>query len=193
MTGGSLQPADHIGASVAAYFTGAFPERVAKLGLVDGVGPPDMALEFAPARMRGWIEAVDAARDGSEVEVFASIADAQARLARYNPDAERETLARHARQLVRAVAGGFAWKTDPLHRTTAPAPFQAKAFEAFLRRMTCPVLYVSGGEKGMHVPDEQERLACIAKLTRVTVGGGHGLHWSKPRELAAALVAFWQA
>jgi pimeloyl-ACP methyl ester carboxylesterase len=71
-------------------------------------------------------------------------------------------------------------------------PFSAGNFGAFLRRVTCPVLYISGGEKGFHVPDEEERLACIARLTRVTIDGGHALHWSKPRELAAALVEFWR-
>ncbi len=181
-----------MGASVASYFAGAFPGRVAKLALVDGVGPPEIAPEFAPARVRSWIDTVEATRAGADPDVFASMDDAKARLRHHNPAVDDETLARHARQLVRAVDGGFAWKRDPLHTATSPTPFNARVFGAFLQRVVCPVLYVSGGAKGLHVPDEEERLACIAKLTRVTVGGGHGLHWSKPRELAAALIAFWQ-
>jgi pimeloyl-ACP methyl ester carboxylesterase len=183
-----------MGASVASYFAGAFPERVAKLSLVEGVGPPDSGPDVAPTRMRRWVETVDAINEAREVEVFASVDDALARLMRYNPHIDPEMLARRATQLLRPVDGGFAWKGDPLHTTTSPAPFFVKSFQAFLRCVTCPVLYVSGGQTGLHVPDEEERLACIAKLTRITLhGGGHALHWSKPRELVAALVEFWRA
>ncbi|HEY4015289.1 MAG TPA: alpha/beta hydrolase [Polyangiaceae bacterium] len=182
-----------MGASIATYFTGAFPERVAKLVLVDGVGPPESRPDVAPARMRAWIATMEAVGDGLDNDPFDSMGEVEARLARYHPGLDRETLARHARQLVRAVDGGFAWKRDPLHATTSPALFFARSFEAFLRRVTCPVLHVSGGERGLHVPDEEQRLACVANLTRITIEGGHGLHWSKPRELAEALVAFWRS
>jgi pimeloyl-ACP methyl ester carboxylesterase len=181
-----------MGASVASYFTGAFPERVAKLSLVDGVGPPDSGPDAAPIRMRRWVESVDAVHEAGEVEPLASMNPALARLEHHNPQIDPETLARRAKQLVRAVDDGWVWKRDPLHTTTSPMPFSAKTFEAFLRRVTCPVLYVSGGERGFHVPDEADRLACLARLTRITIEGGHALHWSTPRELAAALVEFWR-
>ena len=181
-----------MGASVASYFAGAFSERVAKLALVDGVGPPEVGADVAPIRMRQWVETVQAMDEATKVEPLASMNDAVARLEYHNPQIDRETLERHAKQLVRAVEGGLSWKRDPLHTTKSPAPFSARNFEAFLRRVTCPVLYVSGGAKGLHVPDEEERLACIATLTRITIDGGHALHWSKPRELGAALGKFWR-
>ena len=71
--------------------------------------------------------------------------------------------------------------------------FFNESYKAFARCVTCPVVHVSGGTKGHHVPDEEERLACFANLTRVTLEGGHALHWTMPRELAAALVTFWGA
>jgi pimeloyl-ACP methyl ester carboxylesterase len=180
-----------MGASVASYFAGALPERVAKLALVEGIGPPDNAPEVAPDRMRRWIETVDLADGAADLRAF-SMDEALARLARHNPDIAPQRLARRATQLLRAVDGGFVWKHDPLHATTSPAPFFARTFRAFLHQLTCPVLHVSGGARGLHVPDEEERLACIAKLTRLTIEGGHALHWSKPGELATALVAFWR-
>ena len=46
-----------MGASVACYFTGAFPERVWALGLLDGIGPPGSLLHGgAPERVARWIE-----------------------------------------------------------------------------------------------------------------------------------------
>lgn len=182
-----------MGASVVSYFAGAFPECVAKLALVEGVGPTDGAPDVAPLRMRQWVETVDAVQGATEFEPLASLNDALARLEYHNPQIDPETLKRRAKQLVRPGDGGWVWKRDPLHTTRSPVPFSAKNLEAFLRRATCPVLHVSGGDKGLHVADEEERLACIARLTRITIDGGHALHWSRPRELAAALLEFWRA
>jgi pimeloyl-ACP methyl ester carboxylesterase len=180
-----------MGATVVSYFAGAFPERVTKLALVDGVGPPDNPHEVAPLRMRRWIETVS----GPPAErAPMTRADAVSRLARFNPDLDVATLERRFAQLARATPGapgGFAWKADPLHTTTSPSAFFAESYKAFARRVTCPVLYVSGGVRGYHVEDEDDRLACFANLARVTIDGGHALHWTKPAELAEALVRFW--
>ena len=74
----------------------------------------------------------------------------------------------------------------------SPLPFYAASYKAFARAVTCPVLHVSGGVRGHHVPDEEERVASFPQVARVTIEGGHALHWSKPRALVAALVAFWR-
>jgi pimeloyl-ACP methyl ester carboxylesterase len=182
-----------MGATVVSYTAGAFPERVTKLALIDGVGPPNNPYDVAPVRMQSWIEqTVLEPRKGPQVMTRE---EAVSRLVRYNPGIDEAILRRRAEQLLRDVPGadgGVAWCHDPLHATTSPIPFFGEAYRAFARRVTCPVLYVSGGPRGFHVPDEDERLACFPKLSRVTIDGGHALHWSKPRELAAALVAFWR-
>jgi pimeloyl-ACP methyl ester carboxylesterase len=184
-----------MGAAVAAYFAGAFPERLTKLALIDGVGPPDNPANVAPHRMRRWIEG---AFEAEERRTPMTRADALARLVRFNPLVDVAVLARKLPQLSRPAEGqdlgsdAVVWKGDPLHMTTSPLPFFAESYEAFARQVTCPVLYVSGGARGFHVPDEEERLASFPRLTRVTLEGGHSLHWTMPRELSAALVAFWQ-
>ena len=185
-----------MGATVVSYFAGAFPERVTKLVLVDGVGPPDNQPSLAPTRMRRWIQtAGDAPRADRKPMTRA---DALSRLARNNPDIDEAILARKLTQLARVVQAArgpddlLVWATDPVHTTTSPLPFYADAYKAFARLVTCPVLHVSGGTKGFHIEDEEERLACFPHLQRVTIEGGHALHWSKPTELAAALVAFWR-
>jgi pimeloyl-ACP methyl ester carboxylesterase len=184
-----------MGATVVTYFAGAFPERVTKLALVDGVGPPTNEPDIAPTRMRRWIEM---ARDApSATRKAMTRADALSRLARYNPDVAEAVLAHKLTQLANVTreASGpddeLAWKYDPLHTTVSPIPFYGEAYKAFARLVTCPVLHLSGGTKGHHVSDEEERLACFPKLARVTIEGGHALHWTKPAELSAALVQFW--
>jgi pimeloyl-ACP methyl ester carboxylesterase len=179
-----------MGATVATYFAGAFPERVTKLALIDGVGPPDNPSEVAPARMRRWIET--AFESGPPDRKPMTRADALGRLMRFNPTLDEAVLSRRLDQLSREVDGGLVWKADPLHATMSPLPFFGASYRAFARNVTCPALYVSGGAMGFHVPDEEERLACFPKLEKVTIDAGHALHWARPKELAETLVAFWR-
>ncbi|HVH42361.1 MAG TPA: alpha/beta hydrolase, partial [Labilithrix sp.] len=84
-----------------------------------------------------------------------------------------------------------AWRFDPLHRTTAPTPFFAKLFVEFAKRVTCPVLFVSGGATGFHVADEDERVHAFQHVRRAVLeDAGHMMHWTRPTELAALLVDF---
>ena len=97
----------------------------------------------------------------------------------------------HLVREVEDTEGRVLWRYDPLHRTTSPVPFFSKLFVEFARRVSCPVLFVSGGEAGFHVADEEERLAAFARLERATLeGAGHMLHWTKPAALGALLGDF---
>jgi pimeloyl-ACP methyl ester carboxylesterase len=178
-----------MGAAIAAYYAGTFPERVAKLAIIDGVGPPDTAADAEPARMRRWIETAYESPPAPHKPMTRD--EAIARLAKMNPNLDEALVARRVDELA-APDGSVTWKHDPLHATVSPLPFFAESYKAFARRVTVPTLYVSGGPLGFHVPDEEQRLACFPKLSRVTIDGGHALHWTKPAELTEALVTFWR-
>jgi pimeloyl-ACP methyl ester carboxylesterase len=63
---------------------------------------------------------------------------------------------------------------------------------AFAQRVTCPVLFVSGGPDGWHPPDEEARIACFAALERTEiVEAGHMMHWTRPAELGRKLIRFF--
>ncbi len=193
-TGSPLFVVGHsMGATITTYLAGAFPELVTKLALIDGVGPMDNPPDIAPIRMRGWIDTVDRVRALSDRTRFATVEEGASRLARYNPTIDEATLRRRASQLLRRdeTDQTLTWKHDPLHITTSPIAFFSQSYKAFARQVTCPVLHVSGGLQGHHVIDEEERLACFSRMTRVTIEGGHALHWTRPRELGDALVRFW--
>ncbi len=179
-----------MGGTITTLFAGTFPERVSRLVSMEGLGPPDHPFEIAPVRMRAWIDGVRRERVDSERSLARD--EALARLAKNHPNVPKEVLASRLPHLTRARSDGrLTWRHDPLHRTTAPVPFFAQAFLAFVRRITCPVLFVSGGPTGWHVPDEEERLSAFANLTRVNIdGGGHMMHWTKPAEVVEVLSAF---
>lgn len=184
-----------MGGTIATLYAGTFPEKVIRLANLEGLGPPDNPWEIGPTRMRRWIDELRGARQRDATAPLRR-EDARRRLITNHPGVPREVLDHRLPHLVREVtdaegAARVVWRYDPLHRTTSPVPFFAKLFVEFARLVTCPVLFVSGGASGYHVPDEDERLAAFVHVDRATLeGAGHMMHWTQPEALAALLVDF---
>lgn len=180
-----------MGGTITTLFAGTFPERVARLVVIEGIGPPDNPFEVGPVRMRAWIDQVRASRmRGERGKPALSEEDALRRMAANHPTVPPEVLAHRLPHLAASAGDGrVAWHFDALHRTTAPMPFFAKLFVEFAKKVTCPVLFVSGGPRGFHPPDEEERLAAFATLTRADLpDAGHMVHWTEPAALAPILI-----
>jgi pimeloyl-ACP methyl ester carboxylesterase len=177
-----------MGGTVSCLYTGAYPDRVERLAILEGVGTIATEPEVALDRMRTWI------RDLGKVErvsrPLGSFEDAVDRLAANHPRVPRAVLESRTRQLSRMDSDGRArWTYDPLHRTRSPTAFQVETFKAFLRQITCPTLFVSGGPTGWHPPDEAERVALIPNArTAELPNAGHMMHWTAPAELAKLLI-----
>jgi pimeloyl-ACP methyl ester carboxylesterase len=183
-----------MGGSVVNMFTGTYPERVARLAVLEGAGPPDNRHDVAPDRMKRWIDEIRAVRDRTP-RVMAAMEDALRRLVGNHPRVPEAVLRGRLDALARsAPGGGFVWKADPLHAPVGPVPFYAETWMAFARRITCPVLFVSGGPAGWHPPDEEARVACFARLTRAEIAdAGHMMHWTEPAKLTRLLLEFFGA
>lgn len=180
-----------MGGTIATMWAGARAERVTRLAILEGLGPPQEDPALGVDRMRGWLR--DLGRVKRRPRPFDGIEQAIDRLAATHPNIDRALLTgRAARLVVPTADGGVHWAHDPLHRTISPIPFQAKVYQSFLRAITCPALFVDGGPDGFHPPDEDERLACIPHVVKKTLpNAGHMMHWTQPDELARELVAFF--
>jgi pimeloyl-ACP methyl ester carboxylesterase len=181
-----------MGGTVATMYSGTFPERVGKLALLEGAGPPDNPHDVAPDRTRRWIEDVRALR-ARPPKRMATADEALRRLAGNHPRVPEAVLRRRLDALSRPLPdGGLAWKADPLHGTRSPVPFFAESWKAFARRVTCPVLYVSGGKLGWHPADEEVRVTSFAALQRAELpDAGHMMHWTEPANLTRLLLEFF--
>ncbi len=178
-----------MGSTVAAMFAGTRPERVDHLVLVEGLGPPAPAADDLPGRFRTFLDGVQkAAPRRTRERPMASVDEALARMRATHPELDDELGRFLAEKATReAEDGGRVFRFDPLHRTMAPVPFRPDAFRAFLRAIRAPTLVVFG-DRGMRVPDEDERLACIAGATRVVLPDvGHMVHWFADEALAARI------
>ena len=47
-----------MGGTIASMYAGTYPERVALLALLEGVGPPSMPESVSPDRVRHWVDGV---------------------------------------------------------------------------------------------------------------------------------------
>lgn len=180
-----------MGGSVAAYWAGTRPDRLAALALLEGLGPPDQSDVELGARTASWIEAWRTAR--SKVKPMPSLADAAARLRRHDALLTEPLALRLAEAGTREVPGGLAWKHDPLHLTMGPYPFRRDHAARYWRRIACPVLVVDGAQSFMNLP-EAERAARRAELANhrhvVLDSAGHMMQRHQPEALAHTLKTF---
>ncbi len=180
-----------MGGTIATLFAASHPERVNKLALLEGLGPPETPDELTPLRMKRWLadlgkhRARSAERPMTQDEAFA-------RLKSNHPRVPDEILRARLRALLTSVDDGLVWAFDPLHRTTSPMPYRSAMYRAFVTEVASPVLFVSGGILGYHPPDEEERLSAFKSLERFELPeAGHMMHWTEPHKLAARLITFF--
>ena len=178
-----------MGGMVSTMFAGTYPERVSHLVNIEGLGPPENDLETTPARMRDFVDAVRAVRTRGPAPPMTR-AEGLRRLERSHPTVPPDVLASRFVHLTNETPDGrFVWKHDPLHRTRGPFPFRVSAYARFAANVTAPVLYVSGGANGFRVTGEETRLASFRTLSRLDLeGAGHMAHWTRPTELASAIL-----
>ncbi len=178
-----------MGGTVACYYAGTWPERVRRLILVEGLGPPSLPFEEGPERLRVWREGVRRYR-GRGHRVYPDIAAAAARLREGNPRLGEALALELASEGTRPVEGGVVWRFDPRHKVRSAVPFHEARLLPFLERITAPVLSVEGSESGK-VPEWEMRRRRIPRCTRRTVeGAGHMVHHDAPEALAAVVTEF---
>jgi pimeloyl-ACP methyl ester carboxylesterase len=181
-----------MGGGIASYYAGAFPDRIHRLALLEGTGPPEVAMA-APARIAAWLAGWRRVRERPG-RTYGSIEEAAARLRESDPLLE-EGLARElaARGTATGPDGRLRFKHDPLHLTLGPYPFRVDAAAELWRNVRCPVLLVEGGASVFrHAPEERARRhACFADRREALLdGAGHMMQRHRPAELAALLAPF---
>ncbi len=181
-----------MGGTISLLHTGAFPERVSKLVLIEGVGPVGMNFSDAPKRMATWIFEVHQ-RGRNHFRQYTSVEAGARQLQQTNPRLTAEAaLDLAAAGMKQNGAGKWVWKFDPLHRTAAPQPFYTAQALEFLRRIQCPVLIVDGNlSHQTQRTDKQARYDAIVRREHVVIdNAGHMVHHDNPEKLAEVVAAF---
>lgn len=179
-----------MGGSVSSYWAGTRPEKVTRLALLEGLGPPDMANMDGPTRTAMWIDAWKAAR--TKQKVLPSVEAAADKLRAKDPLLTAESALELARAGTRGVEGGVTWKHDPLHLTMGPYPYRLDTAIKYWTRVTCPTLIIDGADSTLNLPlaERAARRAHFANHRHVVIeGAGHAIQRHQPAVLADHLIA----
>jgi len=174
--------AHSLGGHVALRYAGIYPESVAKLVAIEGLGPPPALLAARGAksiaqRMDEWIRE-QRSLAGRLPRRYASIEDAFHRMQEENP----HLTAAQARHLtVHGVNqnedGTYSWKFDNYVRAWPPYDMPGRDVRFLWSRIACPTLLLHGQESRAGSPAEDGRTEPFRDARVVGVeGAGHWLH-----------------
>ena len=179
-----------MGGGIASLLAAIYPERVTRVAMIEGLGPPISDEAAGPSHLRRAIEQMHALR-GKRLPVYPSVEAAiQARC--QGSDLSWAAATQLVERGLQAVGRGFVWRTDPRLRFVSPLYLSETQVLAYMERIKIPALLLCG-ESGYLVQRAymQERYARIADLRVELVCGGHHPHLEDPESCARWLRDFF--
>ncbi|MGH8182440.1 MAG: alpha/beta fold hydrolase [Rhodanobacteraceae bacterium] len=178
-----------LGAGIASLTAAAAPARIARLALIEGLGP---LADDGSQTLARWRDAhAQHATARRAPRIFASIdAAVAARVAAGGLDAEE------ARPIVernlRAVAGGQAWRSDPRLRLTTPLRIEETQLRQVVAGIEAPTLLLLAEPATPYLPAPlmDARAACVADIRVKHIAGPHHLHIRHPQAVATSILDF---
>lgn len=167
--------AHSLGGIVSVLYAAAFPENVRHLVMIDSLGP----ISREPGEIVGQLrKAIRKRMTGSgQHVVYPDLeAAAKARAGGLSPLSTEAAMALIPRNL-RAVEGGFMWRTDPRLRHPSMMMFDEQQVLACLEAVTTRTLFIRA-EDGLLAKRKgwERRLEAIKGLRDVSVPGSHHCH-----------------
>jgi pimeloyl-ACP methyl ester carboxylesterase len=185
-----------MGGVIASIYAGIRPDRVARLVSMEGLGLARHAPDQAPVRYAQWL---DQLKDPPAFKPYRSFDEVAARLRKTNPRLSEEHAAFLARHWAKQLPGGeVVLHSDPRHKTFNPYLFRIDEAIACWRRVTAPVLLVSGQQSNIpaRMRDTPEQLAerkgAFRDRREVELDEcGHMMHHDQPQRLARIIEDFF--
>ncbi len=166
-----------MGGAIALQYAGIFPERIAKVVAIEGLGPPVEEPRPAHVRMRDWINNMhDLER--RRPRRYPSLEEAVRRMMEENPHLTLE-MARHLtlHGTRRQGDGTYTWKFDNYVRIRGPYEFNLEEAQELWAQIRAPVLLIKGAESWAPHPDQDGRAKVIPHHRTVIIeGAGHWAH-----------------
>lgn len=164
-----------LGGIICCLLAAAVPEKIAKVILLDSMGPlTDETASVLPQLRKAVVKAMQIR---SKVSVFPSLDLAvKARMhgvGNINRAAAEELVSRGTSK----VEGGYSWTTDPKLLNPSFLRFSEAQVEAIFSGITCPVKLIRG-EAGYFSAYKslEKRLGYFQDIEQVSVSGGHHFH-----------------
>ena len=180
-----------MGGAIASMVAAAAPERVLRVALIEALGPIPGKADEAGSRLQLAVKARRALNGDKPPRVIPSLdAAVAARLAVSQMSTDAATLI--VQRNLRAVAGGFAWRSDP--RLTLPGHVRTGEdfIRDWIRAIDAPTLVIAADPAPIYFTAEA-RDARVAELKDgrcQVVVGGHHLHMEQAASVGTLLREF---
>ncbi|MEQ3723555.1 alpha/beta hydrolase [Alcanivorax sp.] len=178
-----------MGAGIACLFAAACPERVSRLVLIEGLGPPSTDGKDVASNLRKALDdSVSLA--GKRKPVYPHVEDAiEARTKGFGGLNHASSALLSERGLM-PVEGGWTWRADSRLRLTSFLRLTEEQVEGFICAIKAPTCLIIGeqgmGGNGMF----DHRLGWLNGATIVRLPGRHHLHMEAPDRVAASISDF---
>ena len=181
-----------MGGMIGLMFAGAYPDRVSRLAVLDGVtvlpGSPRAPIH---AQIAQWVTQLDGIAERKSSK-YLTIAEAVERIVAHNKRLTPEQalhLATHG--VKRNADGSYTWKFDEYQKARAPYRLSADDHIALWSRISCPTLLLRGNESFLPDPNAAGVLEHFRQARLVTIAGaGHWLQHDKLDEVLGVLRPF---
>jgi pimeloyl-ACP methyl ester carboxylesterase len=188
--------AHSLGGNIALRYAGLYPEAVAKLVAIEGLGPSPRWLRERSSstiveRMDEWVRE-QRGLAGRLPRRYATIEDAFRRMQDENPHLSAEQ-ARHltAHGVSQNEDGTYSWKFDNYVRAWFPYDMRGKDIQLLWSRIACPTLLLYGKESRAGDPTEDGRARHFQRAQIAGIdGAGHWLHHDRLDEFLRIVNAF---
>jgi pimeloyl-ACP methyl ester carboxylesterase len=181
-----------MGGMVSLTYAGAFPEKVSRLVVLDGVTNfPARRPKPADVRISDWAGDLDKLAH-RRIHRYPTVADGAERIVGRNPRLTRVQathLATHG--MKRNDDGSFSWKYDPYLRARAPYRLSLEDNIGLWSRIACPTLLVAASDSFLPDPEKAGVMSHFkhAELAKIA-GAGHWLQHDKPDEVLGLIQKF---
>lgn len=178
-----------LGGGILSFVCGMQPEKFAAMVLIEALGPFSSPESEFPKQFRQFLTAREQGKTKG-MPLYPSIERAvDARLT--VGGILRTSVEVLCERGLRAVDGGFTWRSDSRLRFPSPFRMTEGHILATLGEIRCPTLLVRG-MSGMDFPEPffSARKRVIASLSGALIDGGHHLHLDEPESTADPIREF---
>ncbi len=180
-----------LGAGISAILAGTVPDRVARLALIEGLGPWSGDAASSPVRLAEATQQLlyRKRRRAPCYETMEKAAEARQQAGDLSFDAAM-TLAKRG---TKKVGERWAWRTDPRLTYRSPTYLTEEQVCAFLERIEAPTLLIRG-EQGLNSPHPrwEDRVNRVTSISHHLLPGGHHLHMDEPAPVADMINRFFK-
>ncbi len=179
-----------MGGSIASYYAAAFPEKVERLVLMEGLGPTQSDSISLPDRTRRWVSGVRRAKE-RRPRVYESVELAAKALMKHDKFLTLEMAKILAKDCTELFDQGFRFPHDNLHLSRGPLPYQEELALQFWKEITAKTLLISAQQSEFKNEAYQRRIASFPNATEITIASaGHMMHRHQPLEIGRVLKEF---